>query len=164
MVLLLGWSPGHQGSYRDLQGSGCAFPRPRSRGLLPSFYPSFLLWGRLVPWSAPQEGSRHGHPWGEIEAGARRGEEQPWPWPCSSGPAEEETAAVIHLRAKSPNQYPSPPFFLHLFPSCSLVAHSELGSLPPAELISSSYFCALKFGGGGGGGGVGDPERCLNWI
>lgn len=54
---------------------------------------------------------------------------------------------------------PQAPFSLHLFPSCSLVAHSELGSLPPAELTSSSYFCALNFGDG-----IGDPERCLAWI
>lgn len=40
-----------------------------------------------------------------------------------------------------------------------MVAHSELGSLPPADLAFSSYFCALDFGDG-----LGDPEKCLVWI
>lgn len=70
-------------------------------------------------------------------------------WEQELGRVRTALALAPQLRAK----FPTSPISFHLFPACSLVAHSDLGSLPSAELPSSSSFCALK-----SGDGVGDPE------
>lgn len=80
--------------------------------------------GKACAMLSPLEEPRHGHPWDEMEAGAGKSQEQPWLFVHSSGPNLQPALLSFHL-----------------FLSCSLVAHSDLGSLPSAELPSNSYSC-----------------------